>query len=375
MAYYLAKNKFAKVTLYEREKTLGGLVQTNTCGPFFFEKGPRTFAYARSANLLALIDELGLTSDLIFAKPQKRYVLYNNQLKTLQSMAAKAVGFGALRDLYTPAYDGDETVHSFAKRRFGSWVADNLIDPMTLGIFAAPAEKLSVNACFPTLKEREKNGSLLKQLLRQKSDPRLFTLKSGMSTLIDALTRQGNFEIIQKNITDLDLPADKIYSTLPAHQMAKITNDSEFKKITYNNLTVVHLGYQQNILKKQGFGYLIPSHQNSGVLGVVFDSCVFPEQNKTPNQTRLTVMLKSSYLAEKQSLKAISEHLNIDTVPDQITLSHYPQAIPQMGLGHDALVKNLCQKHPQITLMGSYITGPAVNNCVSIPKQGFAKYL
>ena len=43
----------------------------------------------------------------------------------------------------------------------------------------------------------------------------------------------------------------------------------------------------------QAFGYLVPSNQQSKILGVVFDSASFPEHDRkdTPS-TRLTVSVK-----------------------------------------------------------------------------------
>ena len=44
------------------------------------------------------------------------------------------------------------------------------------------------------------------------------------------------------------------------------------------------------LLFLQAFGYLVPSHQQSKVLGVVFDSSTFPElDTQEHSSTRLTV--------------------------------------------------------------------------------------
>ncbi len=44
------------------------------------------------------------------------------------------------------------------------------------------------------------------------------------------------------------------------------------------------------LLFLQAFGYLVPSHQQSKVLGVVFDSSTFPElDTREHSSTRLTV--------------------------------------------------------------------------------------
>jgi oxygen-dependent protoporphyrinogen oxidase len=41
---------------------------------------------------------------------------------------------------------------------------------------------------------------------------------------------------------------------------------------------VVNLVYQGNVLPTNGFGYLVPDQEDEAILGVVFDSCVFPSQ-------------------------------------------------------------------------------------------------
>ena len=41
---------------------------------------------------------------------------------------------------------------------------------------------------------------------------------------------------------------------------------------------MVNLVYPGKVLPMDGFGYLVPAHEPELILGVVFDSCVFPEQ-------------------------------------------------------------------------------------------------
>ena len=66
--YYLTKHHpKVRVSLLEKEEQIGGVIKTEK-GPFFFERGPRTFKTSRCPTLLSLIDELGLTKQLIFSK-------------------------------------------------------------------------------------------------------------------------------------------------------------------------------------------------------------------------------------------------------------------------------------------------------------------
>lgn len=48
--------------------------------------------------------------------------------------------------------------------------------------------------------------------------------------------------------------------------------------------------YGQSLFVFQGFGHLLPSSEDKGLLGVVYDSVFFPEHNRPDGQTtRLTV--------------------------------------------------------------------------------------
>ena len=50
----------------------------------------------------------------------------------------------------------DESVWDFAARRLGTEVADRLISPMTLGVFAGDAHRLSLSAAFPRMAALER---------------------------------------------------------------------------------------------------------------------------------------------------------------------------------------------------------------------------
>ncbi len=352
-AYYL--KDVADVTVYEKEKP-GGVIDTRTDGRFFFEKGPRTFSTARCKELLELIDAMGLSDDLIFVEPQKRYIYHKGQLLTARAMALKGLLRGGFKDLYVKPEKMEKSVHAFAEERFGTWVADHIMDAVTLGIHAAPSKELSLDACFPSLANCE--GSLIKRALKGAKGG-LFTLRGGMRQLIDALASHCT-------IKNEEVDADIIYSTLPAYEMAKLTGDERFNEVHYSGITCVHLGYERPVLRKKGFGYLVPSCCGLDVMGVVFDSCVFPQQNRQAGETRLTVMLKA--MDEKRALECaldtVRKHLGIKEWPHEVSTTIYEKAVPKMRVGHQALIEQLKADHPNIVLAGSYVKGPAVNTCV-----------
>jgi len=60
----------------------------------------------------------------------------------------------------------DESIYSFAARKFGAGAAENLFDPMCHGIFAGDARQLSVRSCFPWLYQADRaSGSVIRSLL------------------------------------------------------------------------------------------------------------------------------------------------------------------------------------------------------------------
>ena len=89
---------------------------------------------------------------------------------------------------------------------------------------------------------------------------------------------------------------DHVISALPAANVAQLLPQSHrflsehLQQIESVTVAVVNLEYEGNVLPMQGFGYLVPSSEPLDILGVIFDSCAFP-QNDRPNgnSTRLTV--------------------------------------------------------------------------------------
>ena len=139
--------------------------------------------------------------------------------------------------------------------------------------------------------------------------------------------------------------------------------------IPYKGLTLVHLGYEKKVLSKEGFGYLIPSCEKEEVLGVLFESSLFPKQNRRAEETRLTVILPSTTQApEKAALAALLSHLKIRERPSFLKISQAASSIPQYPIGHLEVVQriesSLLRQWPNMYLVGSYLEGVSVNDCM-----------
>ena len=69
-----------------------------------------------------------------------------------------------LRERFVPSResDDDESLASFARRRYGDEVFERLVQPLVGGIYTADPEKLSLAATLPRFQEMERRyGSLI----------------------------------------------------------------------------------------------------------------------------------------------------------------------------------------------------------------------
>ena len=368
----------ADIQLYEKTKRLGGVIETLE-EPFFFERGPRTLQAGRSAELLQLIEELGLQEELIPSsrKAKKRYIYHEKKLCSLGKILWTFLP-AFLKEWKQPyPWEGDESIASFATRRLGKEVAETLFDPMTLGIYGGDIHHLSISACFPALKAMEQeHGSLTKAFFRRKKKKRakgLVTLKGGLQTLIARLVEEGRGEIhLGKTVESV--PEGQTVLAVSAQQAAQFfQGDLEamqfFEALPSISLTVVHLAFEKGTQVPQGFGYLVPTKEQEGILGVVFDSAIFPQHSRH-GEVRLTVMLRQG--GEEEALSAVRRHLGITQPPAMVHSTVYLDAIPQYGVDHlkrvAAFEAHLEKHYPQVTCIGNYLRGVSLNACVKLSR-------
>ncbi len=343
LLWYLKKayRDTVSITLLEKTSRVGGWIQSIKKEGFLFEQGPHSFrGGSQGIATLQLVEELGLHNQIITANPsaQQRFLYLDKQLQKvpahffslLFSPLTRKLFLNLLMEWRMPrGVTEDESIHSFFSRRVGKEVVETFLDPLVTGIYAGSIHNLSAKSCFPKLFEWERHyGSLTKgafinrfskrnevvsPFIKKMKREKLFSFKDGMEVLPQTLALLlkdhifthhdvSSMQLSSKN-AQLELTngkkmhADLVYSTLPASALASLLrpHNSEISKllnsISYESIAVVSLGYKQRLLPLQGFGYLIPSKENENILGMVWDSCIFPQQAKWPEETRLTVMI------------------------------------------------------------------------------------
>lgn len=163
---------------------------------------------------------------------------------------------------------------------------------------------------------------------------------------------------------------DQVYTTVQPHLLAPLIHPVECPVFESADVTLVNIGYSGKVLPVEGFGYLVPGCLQEEVLGTVFDSSVFTEHQRHPDQTRLTVMIKGAHPhPEEIALNALSRHLGITASPAVISPFCAIQSIPQFHVGHQGKVNELIaevqKRYPSLTVLGSAFYGVSVNDCIA----------
>lgn len=428
LLWYLKKQlPDASIKLLEKDSRVGGWIRSEKKEGFLFEKGPRSLqTRGKGIYTLNLIEELGLEKEVISADPNAayRYLFINGKLQRLPhnllSFLTSPFIWKAFPSLITEwktkAAHKDESIYAFFNRHFGSYVTETFIDPLVSGIYAGNMRELSIQACFPRFFEiDQKHGSFFKAGIKHLFSPKkskqiksksskpfsLFSFKEGLETLPKKLYHNLKESIylecevlrIEQNSNGIDITlnngekieADYLFSTLPSYQLLSIMPQSfkevleELTSLQHASVAVVNLGYRRKVLDKQGFGYLVPQKEQQSILGMVWDSSVFPEQSESKEKTRLTVMLggtrdlhfmnKSKEDFLKIALDAVKQHLNIIEKPDAIEVTIASQAIPQYPVDYQSKINVIQTKlnaiDSRFSFSGTSFAGVSVNDCIA----------
>lgn len=421
-----AAERGIEIRLLERGARCGGNVRSELREGFLCEWGPNGFL-DNVPTTLALVRELGLAGELRPSEEQarKRFIFRNGRLHELPAgpfgfLASGLVSWRAklrigLEPLARPRPEHDETIHEFATRRIGREAADVLIDSMVSGVFAGDARQLSLRACFPKMWQLETDhGGLFRALLaRRKSHPArkgeamgqprgtLTSFRRGTEQLItglvgalgssvrtgaevraverageryrlrlgdgsaldaDAVVLAGGAQPSSRMVAALDPPLGELLGSIPTAPLA-----------------VVCLGYRSARLPSplDGFGFLVPRGQGPRVLGVLWDSSMYPERAPA-DHVLVRVMAGGAHDPDAVALDDaelcatvradLRTTMGLDLEPDFAYLVRHPTGIPQYTVGH---LERLAQAEarlaglPGLMLAGNSYRGVAINACVA----------
>lgn len=400
LAYFLAhKTDLFDIHVIEKKSHAGGWVDSEDSSGFFFEQGPRVFRVAASSVFLELVHDIGMSEEMIFSPPQRKYLWRGGKLHRMPKLSWELVK-GVWKEWRAkPAY-ADESVWDFACRRFNPAVAHAVFGPLVRGIYGAKMEEISMKSGLPRIKALEEQyGSVVRGLLKspRTKGPRLFSFQRGMKSFIrrleektpaqqhyeeEILALQPQGETFQIKTSKGTYSADYLFSALPCHVIGKFLVP-QLAQFPLRGTTLVQMGFPDAVLEKKGFGYLTSAEENEEVMGAIFDSSAFPQLNRSSSETRITFMLESETLKEEEArsiaLKALSRHLKVTKTPAVSLVVRAPKAFPQYRVGHHRFIQDLettlAIKYPRLKLAGNYLTGPGVSDCIARAKSVVESFL
>lgn len=406
--------KEIKITFVEKSERIGGLIRTDKINGFLCERGPRSLKIGNNSHeIVELIQEVGLKDELISCstKAKNRYLWHSNRLHCIPNSLLQTVTSPIFRDLlYTFFREGwrtqklidDESIFDFISRRYSAEVANRLIDPLVACIYGGNINELSIRSCFKFLKDFEdKEGSILKGVVKQLFKPKvssekkgLYTLKNGLESLPKMLFKKlqadcyFNTEVIHLNClpssVQLELSNGNSIAAdyvVWAGSLDSFTNLLKIPSIhlPHSSIAVINTGWNTKVLPFEGFGCVFPSREMSSLLGIVWDSSAFPEQNAHPEQTRLTLMLggtrdkelhaKSDSVLEEKTIYLLKRYLKINVIPDMISIFRANNAIPLYPVGYENAIQSLKDflkmNYPRLFTVGNAWDSVGLNASIS----------
>lgn len=366
----------------------------------------------------------------------KLHTLPSSMMEMLQIRPpfTRPLAAAVLHDLTTPRKPlDDESIYDFVARRFGKEIADYAVSPLVCGICAGDAQEISVKLLMTRLFELEQQhgsvcGGLVRDWMRQRflapgskpdataTDPlvqrarrerwAVYSLRGGLETLMrglaDAVRAAGADLRLGARVERLSLSRDgvsvsvggrketlsHVVSALPARALAPLvaaehpTLAAELAAIPFATVGVASLTFRGRALQREAFGFLVPPAQGLPLLGVVFDSCCFPDER---GDTILTAMLGGRWFDERIGADASERHvlseavrhasraLGLQVEPESSSARILRDCIPQYVVGHTDRVRRIREyivSHElPLTLCGCSYDGVGLNDVLLSARQ------
>ncbi len=422
------------VAVLEKEARPGGKIRSVREDGFVVEMGPLGWL-DREPAVGELVRSLGLQPIAASEAAEQRSLLFKGQLKPLPTGALSFIRSPLLSArskarLLTEPFIGvspadEESVQSFATRRFGRGVARTFFAAMVSGIFGGDPERLSVQAAFPLMASWESEaGSCVRGAIRHmrrkrqairrgtlaQTSGRLLTLEGGLSDLIDTIELQlgdslrcgeapdsvvhdGDLWVVLKDGRELLrsrrlvmatharmamrlLLQSKIHEGLSAEESQALTATEE---IPGSPLAVVTTAHKRSDVSASldSFGFIALRGQEFRPLGVQFASSIFPSQ--TPEGLiQLRTLVGGAFdpncveLNDQDliaaALNPVLQLLQIRGEPSHTWVRRAPAGIPQYNLGHVARVQaldRLATAMPSLSFIGDSLHGVGINKVVA----------
>lgn len=218
--YYKNAGFKTDIVLLEKEKMLGGKIETLHRDGLVIEKGPDSFLACKT-EMSDLAKELELDHELVTTNPKARktYIVQRDKLQPMPTglvfgiptelkpfLKSGLISFSgkvrALMDFILPPRRSieDESLGELIERRLGTEVLENMTEPLLAGIYAGDMREISLQATYPQLGEIERQyGSIIRGMTMKNkpastragtSKSTFLTFRKGLQSLVHGLIHE-----------------------------------------------------------------------------------------------------------------------------------------------------------------------------------------
>jgi len=422
-AYELQKRGMSFVIL-ERGPRAGGVILSEKIGEYTIDGGPDSLL-TQKPEAIRLCEELGLGDRLVPTSPPRlAFIQRAGRLHPLPASSVLGIPTrlgpfirtglftwaGKLRmgaELFVPPRrdDGDESIGSFMRRRFGDEAVTYLAEPLLAGIHAGDVERLSIRALFPRFVETErKYGSLLRAFRRQpratSTDGAFRSLPGGLSELVDALVNALPRSTIRLNTpaTRLQLNPHRVETAqgdviagravmiaAPAYVTSRLLRDVDATisrlcgEIDYASSGTIAMAFDRSAVAHplNGSGFVVPRSEGSGILAASWLSSKWP--HRAPEGRVLMRAFVGGGRDPKalqstdgelvtRALSALTPLLGISGEPLLTRVYRFERASAQHEVGHVdriAAIDRALAAYPNLYITGSGFRGVGIPDCVA----------
>lgn len=417
---------------------LGGKLQTAGLGDGMVELGPDAFL-TRVPEAVQLCQELGVQDDLVAPAAGKAELVRGGRLRPLpggtvlgaprdmRQLAASRVlsPVGLVRAAAEPLIPAtrlpdDPTVWELVSSRFGSEVAERLVDPLVGGIHAGRIDELSAAVTTPQLMAAAGKGRSLLAGLRalpvppSTEDPLFLAPSKGFSALVDTLTdrlRSKGVEFFAgtcEDVTPADGAAagdegpggwvvhphlgvfDRVVLAVPAHVAGRLLGrlgTSTFTEIPWASVGMVVLAFPPSEAPPAAgrSGFLVSRQERTLVTACSFATAKWPHWHQDHSVLRVSVGRHGderwTKLDDAELVKAVTDELSKIfrkglPAPATWKVARWADAFPQYTRGHLDRVAKIEQSLPTgIAVAGASYRGSGIPACIGSGRQAAKQVL
>ena len=308
----------------------------------------------------------------------------------------------------------DESLRSFATRRFGREPFDRIFEPIIAGIFTADADELSLDMTLPQLLQLERqHGSIVKALRHRFGDraapgparrtAACLSLREGMGQLVKRLVSRLPRDWVQtsarvERATPAErtagwrleiagrkaLEADALILACPSHVSSRLLEwdaplARDLARLEYASCATVNLAYPAAAVGRplDGFGFFVGRSEKLPILACSHVSVKYPDRVPR-DRILLRAFLggaRDPELLDRDddalvalAHRTLSGLLRIESEPVFHRIHRFPASMPQYPVGYRSVMQTIVERvrrHPGLALSGGVLGAVGLPDCIA----------